>query len=640
MLSVLVFYVSSYICREDLERFSKDYLLEVCQNMQIKNREQALTAIYGAKQVTQITSCPPSQRLPFNRDNSDSSQLLISSLSRTMSYRDKPLSTNLPSLSPDTVNNTVVRKGIINPDNLNNRLITIAEAITETNSNSVAASITSANQVLPHQPLVKQGTLDSFAGTILTSSSKAKDTARSSSHQSHSEDDLQSKGMVIMRGDSSEEIVAVSVEGSRENSNRNLVESSSAAGSRSVSAKKRKPNSASLSRTNSQISGQTPRKGGKNKKGEEKGDEEEEGGGRGLGSSSFVPDLSNSNDSLGSGIMIPGSAANTSRNSSHPNTSHLPPKKISDIKAPSKALQQFDEFMTSLTIPSKAVNEGRKKANRTSRFRLPTMIENDLKNNNISSLINIYEIQKDRLKMELTLFQAMNPHYTKKDKEIFIETFKRLNPTVTSTINDMEQQVDDVLYDIQQEIVENTDAVKKNLFDRHNSEKNKKAFFLDPLTPGTGKSSNKLYDPSPASFLSKGKSSSAFSFNNINVNEGGGGDLTAASPALTNWDETNELQKWQEYTLLNIIQAKNSERKTLPLVALPKNAGLSGKRYRSQKTGGNLLVTLPAKSEEESISGPTGYLELYKTSFNVKTSSKAKERVLKELKGKSTESTK
>jgi hypothetical protein len=329
-----------------------------------------------------------------------------------------------------------------------------------------------------------------------------------------------------------------------------------------------------------------------------------------------------------------------------PRTPHGPPLKISDIKGPSKALQQFEEFLAQQQQPSKAASEGRKKANRTSRFRLPEMIANEERQNaNIRELINLNEIQKDRLKMELTLFQALNPKYTSKEKEIFVSTFKQLNPSLSVT--HVQEEVDHILHELDEEIKE----AEENLHTINNrsiggGKKKLQPLITTNITPG----STNNFSPPPSAItvgtafpFSPNSTNAARADNSNNKKHffddspaaGQGHDQQQQQMTMdhTKWDETTQLQRWQEYTLQNIITSRNSERKALPLITLPKSVNLPGKKF-IQRGGHGVLVTIPAKEAEEPIEGPTSYLQLYKTSFQVRMSAKVKEKILSELKDK------
>jgi hypothetical protein len=96
-----------------------------------------------------------------------------------------------------------------------------------------------------------------------------------------------------------------------------------------------------------------------------------------------------------------------------------------------------------------------------------------------------------------------------------------------------------------------------------------------------------------------------------------------------------EVERWQRYTIRNIIETKNSERKTLPSVSLHKSfekMRIKGKRYRSDRGRGNAYIVIAAKQSEEQIKGPPSYLELYQSSFHVYTPAQLKKKVQDELK--------
>jgi hypothetical protein len=100
-------------------------------------------------------------------------------------------------------------------------------------------------------------------------------------------------------------------------------------------------------------------------------------------------------------------------------------------------------------------------------------------------------------------------------------------------------------------------------------------------------------------------------------------------------DDNAHVEDWQRYTIQCIVKEKSGERKILPSIATKKtmdSLALSGKRYRGESGGGYSLITLPSKQSEQPISGPTSYMELYKTSFHIPTSRRMKEKIQKELK--------
>ena len=637
--------------RENLEYYSKDNLIQVYENLKKQNYEQAMKAILGKRTLpsdmnssrngsnSNLNRSDSKRMPPLTRENSDASSA-FPSLSRSTSAIDPNFAGGF--LSPEGVSRRPSLKD--DSDQLPaNLLSTILEGATETVSAPGSAVLKTPtkeemmkSQAKPpsHSP-IPEGPLINRQDAV-PSPDLSIDSVENSSRTMTRSDVLQSRGMIPMNG--SEEtfqrppdiIINKEPGGDEEEQSQGTTEKRDKKKDKSASPKKSRTSPVSTPKKGKLSTATTPTKGG-GKDGK------------------YNPSIASSNDSLSTNLAMATTSNSTPAGSKNaPSTAgatttpanggrivmNEPPKvlKISDIKAPSKALQQFEEFLAQQQIPSKAASEGRKKANRTSRFRLPMMIANEERRlNNIHELINISEIQKDRLKMELTLFQALNPHYTPKDKEIFVKTFKQINPNVS--LENIQHEVDHILSDLDYEEMDG----KLNLLTTTTPKANE-----PQLLPVLGVSSR---SPSPKPISRTGTAGKGPGATNLHVNSSSPGNKSSStffsegefqspySHDHTQWDETQQLTKWQEYTVQDIITTKDGERKTLPLITLPKSAQLPGQKF-VQRGGHGVLIKMSAKKDEEPIEGPTSYLELYKSSFRVRISSKKREKVVRELKAR------
>jgi hypothetical protein len=608
---LLVFLFSS--CRENLDSYSKENLLSVYENLRKENYEQAMKAILGTRNLSDEKKTLPSrlsfirgdvqqtQQQPFSnstdpiltRGKSDDS--LFDSFSRSTSFQEPVTTTAItPGLTPDQSRRPSLRDSLFMPLN------TIAEGSVET----VSMAFNSA--ILP----TEEEAAAALAAVVGSSKELVQEKKTTEDNQKSSSVSNSREGK---RPSSPSPPSLLAVETTKEAKNAGGKEMGSPKGLKASSRKS----------SMNEPQGKPPRKPAtpSNKK------------------------KSSKQQPLPKDAILSVPSTDTLSTVGVPRTPHGPPPKISDIKGPSKALQQFEEFLAQQQQPSKAASEGRKKANRTSRFRLPEMIANEERQNqNIRELINLNEIQKDRLKMELTLFQALNPKYTSKEKEIFVSTFKQLNPCLSVT--HVQEEVDHILHELDEEIKEAEENLH-TINNRSSSGAGGGKKKLQPLiTTNITPSSVNNFSP-PPSAITVG---TAFPFSPNSTNAARADNkkhFFDDSPAAgkgqdqqqqmtmdhTQWDETTQLQRWQEYTLQNIITSRNSERKALPLITLPKSVNLPGKKF-IQRGGHGVLVTIPAKEAEEPIEGPTSYLQLYKTSFQVRMSAKVKEKILSELKDK------
>lgn len=255
-----------------------------------------------------------------------------------------------------------------------------------------------------------------------------------------------------------------------------------------------------------------------------------------------------------------------------------PLQRITDMKEPSKALRLFEEYRKSQEEDNNAAMEGRKKANKTSKFRLERASPFALEE------VSLTEINKKRWKAEWTLFHAMFPNCTQKNQYAFIEAFKRKYPDAT------------IRADIRLAAPE---SITLNY-------------------PSAGADEMSLADSS--------------SFGSFKRQPSVVAQQESQASSSSQVPDDPELLDWQNFTVESIVQTKNGERKTLPEISV-KNLNIQGKKYRTS-TGKSYvpLVTLAAKKDEEPIMGPTSYLKLYKDGFQVHLTVAEKQHALEELK--------
>eukprot|EP01039_Chlorochromonas_danica_P009216 gene9216-10177_t len=266
--------------------------------------------------------------------------------------------------------------------------------------------------------------------------------------------------------------------------------------------------------------------------------------------------------------------ATPSELASQPSGRFYPPVKqrFSDSKEPSKALKMFEE------VESKAALEGRKKANNTSKFRLLHSKQQQVEE------VSLEEINRKRWKAEWTLFHAMFPNCTQKNQHAFIEAFRKKYPEAT------------IRPDIR---VVQPESITLNY----------PSATMDDFSVGEGSSLK----------------NNTHSFDLAQI-------ASQVSDSFSSMPEDPDLANWQQFTVDSILRTKDGERKTLPQVSV-KKLNIQGKRYRSAYANKSFvpLVTLPAKKDEQPISGPTPYLQLYKNGFQVHLTAAERAKALEEV---------
>ncbi len=273
---------------------------------------------------------------------------------------------------------------------------------------------------------------------------------------------------------------------------------------------------------------------------------------------------------------------------------YQPKVRLSDAKAPSKALAAFDEFMSTQQDRQKINLEGRRKANRNSKFRIRQI------NDPYADLVELKTTYEERLRTELAIFEALHPNSTKKDREEFIAKFQSIYPdlTVKSQMKEEEQMRND------NELMSRSSKSTGLGFGGFSPSKP-----TTPLTPNS---------PALGPLVPRSRQQSPIGRGN---KKGG-----VYSDEEDDIEYDPDLEAWQKYTVKDIVSTKTGERKTLPAVTLPRSvqAVTAIRSNRANRGGNGVLVTLPAEKDELLIKGPPSYLELYKRGFRVHTSSKAK----------------
>lgn len=292
---------------------------------------------------------------------------------------------------------------------------------------------------------------------------------------------------------------------------------------------------------------------------------------------------------------------------------HTTKDRLSDTKPDSKALQAFEDFLSTQEDRQKINLEGRRKANKQSKFRIKQI------DNHYEDLVSMGTTYAERLRTELAIFQALHPRSTRKDRDEFIVKFKSIYPDIT--ILGKERATTDEMMELDVQ----SRCSSKSLMG-----------FLSPPKPATPASPNPFDMPSTSPKRSSPSNSPLNSSGKHTKRKPKRGDGIAEEVSDEENEDDFELEAWQQYTVHDIVSRKTGERKTLPVVTLPKSIQMvTSKRQRSnraQRGGSGVLVTLPAESEDLLIKGPPSYLELYKRGFRVQTSSKEKAKVINELK--------
>lgn len=236
------------------------------------------------------------------------------------------------------------------------------------------------------------------------------------------------------------------------------------------------------------------------------------------------------------------------------------------------------DYLKSQEVESKAALEGRKKANNTSKFRLLHSKKQHVEE------VSLEEINRKRWKAEWTLFHAMFPNCTQKNQHAFIEAFRKKYPEAI------------IRPDIR---VVQPESITLNY----------PSAIMDDFSVGEGSSlKNNTHSIDLAQIASQ------------------------VSDSLSSMPEDPDLANWQQFTVDSILRTKDGERKTLPQVSV-KKLNIQGKRYRSAYANKSFvpLVTLPAKKDEQPISGPTPYLQLYKNGFQVHLTASERAKALEEV---------
>jgi hypothetical protein len=276
--------------------------------------------------------------------------------------------------------------------------------------------------------------------------------------------------------------------------------------------------------------------------------------------------------------------------------------KYSDSKLPSKALQAFEDFLKTeqQNGNAKAITEGRKRANKNSKFKLRKTEENYI------ATISFSRVHKQLFETELAVFVSMYPKATELQKKNFVETFQRKYP---------DAKLEPMTRVVQEESI---------TIDYASANSNASIHSLESISKDSqhGTGAVELIGGKLVKVSSK-KKASEFS-------DEKSGHLEFDDDA----EEDPELERWQKFTINCLVEQKNGERKEFPSVSVGKLQALetlAGKKYRSRHKIGAGFVTFPPKHTEEPIDGPPSYLELYKTSFKIYTNSKDKARVLEDL---------
>lgn len=303
-------------------------------------------------------------------------------------------------------------------------------------------------------------------------------------------------------------------------------------------------------------------------------------------------------DVLGVGIADPKSGGRTGRARARPAArgEAVSTVRITDTKAASKALQAFDEYLVSQQKESQAAMEGRKKANRSSKFKLPASITNT----HTESHVSLNEINQARWKAEWTLFHTMFPQANAKNTQAFIEAFKAKFPE--SMIRG------DIKYVPHESVSLNYPSAMTHLVWDELSGSDKSAPSLSPLkTPSAHHPRDAMFSPAAST--------------------------DEATHASKHKDDDPALLNWQEFTVQSIREGKEGERKTLPHIA-PPPLNIQGKKYRGSSSMTQTftpLVTLPPRKEEEPIIGPPEYLSLYKKGAGIHLTEREKKKTIEGL---------
>jgi hypothetical protein len=277
--------------------------------------------------------------------------------------------------------------------------------------------------------------------------------------------------------------------------------------------------------------------------------------------------------------MYRSSITESSVDASSQQSTHANKLRISNINEPSKALRLFEEYKKSQEGDRKAELEGRKKANKNSKFRLTSKVSNATKE------VSLEDINRKRWEAEWTLFHTMFPNVTQKNQYAFIEAFRRKYPDATIRADIRILTLESI--SLNYPSVGSTDDLSVS----------------QQQDQGSMDSSLPPMDLQHANSMASGTS--------------------VVDTALLDW---------QKYTVESIVKAKEGERKILPNIST-KVTNPRNKRYRSNRVEKTYvpLVKLAAKKDEEPIPGPTSYLQLYKGGSQVYITAAEKKKVLEEM---------
>lgn len=92
---------------------------------------------------------------------------------------------------------------------------------------------------------------------------------------------------------------------------------------------------------------------------------------------------------------------------------------------------------------------------------------------------------------------------------------------------------------------------------------------------------------------------------------------------------------WQSFTIDLMHKDKTGPKKILPVLIMKNEGGASSRRFavnKSKRWGSGVLLQLASEAEEDPISGPSSYLEIFKGTQRRRLREKDRQRITEELK--------
>jgi len=252
---------------------------------------------------------------------------------------------------------------------------------------------------------------------------------------------------------------------------------------------------------------------------------------------------------------------------------------------------------------------GKKKASANSKFGLAGALKASKADawKPTKAEIELFGTQKSSISSEVAMFNSLFPDCTEAQRKLFIEKcrLRRANGGLTTAA---------------------AIEMAKSVTDSHMSVKDLR---LDDIAASA-------------------KSRQASSFGLANNNSGkdtlvgprarlGGGSVDAEEKGEEEGEEEDldpDVVLWQSFTIDLMHKEKTGPKKILPVLIMKNEGGASSRRFavnKSKRWGSGVLLQLASEAEEDPISGPSSYLEIFKGTQRRRLREKDRLRITEEL---------